>query len=361
MQPIKGSRVLMFVGALVIVVATALLFTKIFQAIPPSVPLPSKVLSEPKTIGIISFRQQAKAVEGLKEGLKELGYSNITYKEFIILPSDNMMKEVAANTKTLLGEKVDLIYAGLEFQALPVITTTKEMGNNTPIIFSSAFHDPVAYGLAKSFLSSGNNATGVALNIVEVIQKQLEFLKKIKPDAQKIGVFTDGFMVPPLSDEFYPELRRQAAKFGYEVVEYTTDAPPPQAEAAWHTVAATIKPGDIDVLYHLAGHYFDSQEKSGAQEFAESELASRLKIVMVAPLEDLANGGTFGYSGDYTGAGKQSARMADKIFRGIKPSDIPLEYIKHVSLVVYPTRARQAGVEFPEFILSIADKIITEQ
>lgn len=354
MKSLRGSQVLMLLGAVIAIAIAGFFFTKIFQALPSETPELSSALSEPKTIGIIYFRQQTEAVQGFKEELKDLGYSNIAFREFVLLANDEMIQQAIDATKTLVDEKVDLIYANLEFQGLAAIQTTKEMGSTIPIIFLSQFHGPISYGLAQSFRSSKNNATGVALNIVEVVQKQLEFLKKIRPNAKKIGVFTDGFMVPPLSEEFYPEFRRQAAKLGFEVITYTTNAPPPEAEKAWRDVAAAIKPGDIDALYHIAGHYFDSHEKSGTQEAAESALAARLKVPMIAPLEDLANGGHFGYSGDFMGAGRQTAKMADKIFRGTKPSDIPLEYNEKISLVVYPARARLAGVEFPESLLSIA-------
>ena len=350
--PIKSSQIIIILGVFVVIGAIAFSFFQVFRATPPKNPEEPGILREPKTIGVILFRQQEEVVNGLKEGLKELGYSNITYKEIMMPVGDRMAEEASEHTKELLAEGVDLVYTGLEFQALSAITTMKEMGNDTPIVFMAQFHDPIAYGLAKSFRSSENNATGVSLNIIQVVQKELEFLKKIKPSVKKIGVFSDGFMVPPLSEEFYPELRRQAAKFGYEIVAYTTKVPPPEAEAAFHATAAAIKPGDIDAIYHLAGHYFSPQEA------AESELASRLKIPMIAPLEDLPNGGHFGYSGDYTSAGKQTAKMVDKIFRGAKPRDIPLEYVEKLPLVIYLTRARLAGVEFPESILEIADTIV---
>lgn len=352
-SPIKAFHLIIIIGILAAIAAIVISFTSVFKGTPPKIPEQPSIFSEPKTIGIMYFRQQADAIPALKEGLKELGYTNITYREFPPMPTDdNVAKTTAEYTKTLLKERVDLIFTPLEFQAIEAIATTREMGDNTPIVFVTQFHDPVTFGLAKSFLSSGNNATGVALNIVEVTQKQLEFLKKIKPGVKKIGIFTDGFRVPPLSEVLLPEFMRQAAKFGYEVVTYTTKVPPPEAEAAFHATAATIKPGDIDAIYHLAGHYFDPQET------AESELASRLKVPMVAPLEDLPNGGHFGYSGGFFDSGKQSAKMVDKIFRGIKPSDIPLEYMEKLSLVIYSARARLAGVEFPESMLEIADTIV---
>lgn len=354
MQSIKSSHVLIIVGAIVVIAAIVLSFTKVFQATPPAAPELSKVLSEPKTVGIIAFRQQAEAVEGFKNEIKRLGYTNITYKEVIVLPQ-NMMQESADATKKLVGEKVDVIYTVLEFMALAAVQTTKEIGDTTPIVFMAEFHDPVNYGLVKSFRSSENNATGLSISIVETVQKQLEFLRKIRPNSKKIGVFADGYMVPPCSDEFYPELQRQASKFGYEIVAYTTKVPPPEVEAVWHATAAKIKPGDIDAIYHFACHFFDPQEA------AESELAARLHIPMIAPLEDLPNGGHFGYSADYVSVGEQSARMVSKILRGGKPSDIPIENAEKLSLIIYLARARLAGVEFPESVLSLAGKVVNEK
>lgn len=354
MPSIKSSQVLIGIGVLVVLGIAGYFYFQVLQGTPSAVPVVSKVFSEPKTIGIISFRQQAEAVQAFKDETKRLGYTNVTYKEITVLP-DNMMKDSADATKKLVGEKVDVIYTPLEFMALAAIQTTKQMGDTTPIVFMAEFHDPIKYGLAQSFRSSGNNATGLSISIIDSVQKQLEFLKIIRPDAKKIGVFADGFMVPQISDEFYPEIQRQAAKFGIVIVPYTTNVPPPQAEAAWNATAAKIKPGDIDAIYHFAGHFFDDQQT------AESQLATRLKVPMIAPLEDMPNGGHFGYSADYVTVGAQSARIMDKIFHGAKPSDIPIQDAEKYTLIIDPSRASTAGVVFPESILSIAGKVITNK
>ena len=354
MQPIKGSQVLMFVGALVIVAAIGLSFIKVFQATPPAAPELSRVLSEPKTIGVLTVSQYGDVVVGLKEGLKELGYTNVTFKE-VLFETKATEQDVANLAKELIAEKVDLLYVPGEFWALWIINATKTIGNSTPIVHFSNFHDPVAYGLAKSFLSSGNNATGVSMNIAEVIQKQLEFLRKLRPDSKKIGVFGKGFGIPFIVGEWLNALKQQAPRLDYEVVEYTTDVSPPNVESAFHDLIAKFKRGDVDALYHIGGHYY------GDQQTAETELAERLQIPMIVPLEDLPTGGHFGYSADFLSSGKQTAKMVDKIFRGAKPSNIPLEHAEKIFLVVYPTRARQAGVEFPEFILSIATQIVNDK
>ncbi len=345
----KTAKPVFVLAAVVLAGLIGFSLFQVFKNIPLFGPVSSSVTKEAKRIGLLYQRQQAEAIEGVKEGFKDMGYTNVSFEEAKIIPGPNMFAEAEEATKQFIANKVDLIFTGLELQAISAVKATKEMGSDIPIVFLVNFHDPVKYGLAKSFRSSENNATGVVLNLVEVIQKQLEFLRKIDPSIKKIGTFGEGFIVPPVGEEFYAELKAQAPRLGFEIVEYKTAVAPPQAEQDWYKIAGQIKPGDIDAVYHIAGHHYE------AQEAAESELAGRLGIPMVAPLEDLPNGGHFGYSGDFKGAGKQAVVMMDKIFRGTKPSDIPLEFTSKNVLMIYLDRAKKAGIEFPDSMLSIAE------
>jgi len=164
-----------------------------------------------------------------------------------------------------------------------------------------------------------------------------------------LGVFTDGFMAPGVGDAYVAEIRKRAPRVGIELVEFTTKAPPPEAEAEFNRIASTIKKGDIDGLFHIAGHFF------GPQEAAESQLAIRLGIPMAAPFEDLPNGGMFSYSDEFIHSGEQAAIMADKILKGAKPSDIPIEFGARSVLTLMMGRAREAGVQFTDSMLFIAE------
>src|SRR3989338_5703463 len=97
--PIKNSHIIIILGVLVIIGAIAFSFFQVFQATPPKSPEQSAVLREPKTIGLMFFPQQAKAIIQFKEGLKELGYTNITFKEVEKAPSAKTMEEAAEQTK----------------------------------------------------------------------------------------------------------------------------------------------------------------------------------------------------------------------------------------------------------------------
>ncbi len=307
-------------------------------------------LKEPKRIGIIFPRQHIEAVQGFKEGFKNMGYANVSFEDKgVFTSSPTLPLDIENSARELIRDKVDLIFATQENIALAALEIEKETGSDIPIVFSSRFHDPVAYGVIKSFKSSGNNATGISINLVEVVQKHLEFLRAINPAIKKIGVFGSGFVVPDVGDKFLEEVKNQGKKQGFDIVEYKTTTAPPGAESAWYQTAGKIKAGDIDAIYHIAGHFFE------AQETAETELASRLRIPMVAPLEDLPTGGHFGYAGDLTASGEQASRIADKIFGGAKPSDIPIDFEEKNILVLYTKRAIDDGIVFPDSMARIAN------
>ena len=333
-----------------IAVAAVIIFVlyQVLREIPFMAPAKEAVPSGHKTIGVVYPQQLKEAVTGLEQGLADIGYADIGYEYVETQSGPTLAADITKATKVFAEKNVDLIFAAGDSHSKAAVLATKEIGSTIPIVFLTHFRDPIKHGVVQSFKSSGNNATGVASDIVEVVQKQLEFLKRINSDGKKIGVFTDGFAVSAVGEAVLAEFRVQAPRFGYTVVEYKTSVPPPQAEKAWYEIAGNIKPGDIDALFHVAGHYFQLQET------AEGELANRLKIPLVGPLEDLPNGGHFGYSNNFITSGKQAARLVDKIFRGEKPTNIPVEFTEN-TLAVYVDRARESGFTFPESMLSFAE------
>lgn len=337
---------LAIVGALIFVVAGAIYWYKpVMSGLGTTAPLKMYV------IGILYYPQQTDAVIGFKQGMENHGYKegvNVRYDLAKVSVGPTMMEEFTAAVDRMINAHEDMIYATFENEAAVALQETKKYQSDMPIVFITRFHDPVQYGLIPSYKSSGNNSTGVATNVSETIGRTLGFLKDIRPNLKKLGVFSDGFMVGDIGDAYLIELKNQAPKFGIEVVEYKTSVPPPEAEAEFRRIAATIKKGDIDGIFHIAGHFI------GPQETLENELAIRLKIPMSAPNEDLPNGGMFSYSDLASAAGEQAAVLADKIFKGTKPADIPVEFNAKSELSLVLARARDAGITFPDSMLFIA-------
>ncbi len=306
----------------------------------------------PVRIGIIQLPQVKEADEGFMRKIRELGYADAEFDLRVVPIGPNYESEVRKVVEDFLLADVDLIFADFESQAKIAQTVTAEKGRtDMPIVFISRLHDPVTMGLVDSYRSSGNNLTGVATNLSSLIQRHMQFIKDISPTATKLGVFGKGFQVPAVAGEYYDVVKREAPRFGLEIVEYTTDLPPPQAKQAFDTVAATIRPGDIDALMHIGGHYYATQEAG------EGRLAIRLGIPMATNYEDFPRGGHFTLSNGTFESGEQAAIMADKIIRGAAPTDIPIEYQQREILSLHLGRAAEAGFAFPESMISIATHI----
>lgn len=341
-------------GVLVAIIAVFLVYLLVETISSPA----DTTVREPKTIGILYFRQHLDTFNGMKEGMVKLGYTeeNLSYQDILLVPGPNLYQDIDDGIEKLVNDGVDLIWVSMEHQALEAVRVTEEMGRtDVPIVFMARFHDPVDFGIVESYRSSGNNATGIATNMPENIQKTLQFFREINPSATKVGVFGAGFMVPPnFGDAILAELKNQAPKFGMEVVEFTTEKEPDVTINTWQEVADSIQPGDIDALFHIAVHFYDPQES------AETTLAQRLGIPLSVPSEDLPTGGMFSYSDDYAQSAEQAAIMIDKIFRGTAPSDIPIEFGSKQALILHIPRAESAGITFPNSMTFIAEDQITE-
>lgn len=341
------------ISILVAVVAIAL-GVFVYQSRAAATKVAGSSTSAPKKIGSANFRQGQSSVEGLKKGLSDLGYNNVAYVEQEIVIGPTMGDDMhTAFTQMIQQDHVDLIFADHEQQAQAALAVTAELGSQTPVVYLARFHDPVEMKLAASYKSSGNNATGVAQNLVDTVAHNLQFVKEISPNTKKIGIFGKGFVIPDVGGRYFDEFKKQAEAQGYKVVEYATDAAPPDAQKEFDKVAASIKPGDIDALFHVPGHFYE------AQESAEYALAKKLKIPHSVPVEDMPGGGDFSYSADFRAAGTQAAAIVAKIFQGVKPSDIPVEYGEKSILILNQYRANESGIKFPDSMLYLSDQIIS--
>ncbi|OGG47775.1 hypothetical protein A3D66_00630 [Candidatus Kaiserbacteria bacterium RIFCSPHIGHO2_02_FULL_50_9] len=310
----------------------------------------------PKTVGILQYLQVTGAMaDGFKKKMAELGYvegQNVTY----IFERFDVPAEGTATAQKLLGQKVDMIYAITSVAGRGALAATKEAGVNTPIVYAHA-NSPVSDGLAASFRSSGNNATGVAVNIPEVTAKKLEFLKQINPNIKKVLTF-DAVFSDPAQVTGLAELDTQAPKFGITVVKYKIQGSPgPAGNAEIQKYMQALKPGDFDAFLQPAGPV--------AGDFGGFKIllveVTRLKLPAVyLNIPFVKAGGLFSYGHDTFGVGEQAAVMADKVLKGTKPSDIPIEFAAANELDLNLKAAAEIGITFPDTMLSTAKVKVTQ-
>lgn len=350
----KGSIIITVLILLLVIAGTGFLLLKLTKKNLGSLPQTQTNSKPALKVGIV---QAAGSIlyeipDGFKAGLKDLGYEegkNITYyySDWNEDPS-----KVDALVKSNIDRGVDLIYAVGNPTVASALKQTNDSGKQIPIVFTIV-EDPVANGVVKTLKSSGNNSTGIGSNTPLVVAKQLEFLKKINPNIKKVGFFGEGFHAPQgPGDVTAKTIKSEAPKLGFTLVEYTTKMPPgPQQIADFQKISGTIKPGDVDALIHVPGHFIPDLQNR------EIELAKKLKIITLEPiLPEVLQGGLFSYNTDLFDMGEQSAIMADKIFKGAKPTDIPVEFPRKSILVVNLKTAKEIGFTIPNSVLELADK-----
>lgn len=319
----------------------------------------SKSAQEPKKIGILQLTEAIDAFpEGMKQGLKDFGY--VEGKD-VVYHYENIREDISlapAVVQKFIDEDVDLMFVVTNPTLAAALDVTKKNGKMIPLVFVGV-DKPVESGLIAGFTSSGNNSTGIMGSVTDNVSKQLGILREMAPNAKRIGVFGRGFFIPQgIGGLQFQALKEFAPQYGFEVVEYSTDAPPDpkQIEAEFYRLADAIKPGDIDALMHIAGHYHPTQHH------LEYGVAERLKhVITVEPtIEEVKEGGIMGYAPNLYAVGRDTAVLIDKIFRGAKPSEIPVESPRRNELWVNLEAAKRADVVIPDSVLSKANNRVGE-
>lgn len=308
------------------------------------------------TIGVLRYIPQTSKVEdGFYARMKDLGYEDGKNVKYIITPYGESPAKMQSLAQSLIDQKADLIVAITSVAAGGAKKATEASGRiDIPIVFTHS-NQPDKQGHIKSFQSSGNNLTGVAINFEEVTNKKLEFLKKINSSIKKIGTL-DAVHTDPAGQFILQALRAGAPKFGVEIVSYKVqNNVGPAATAEIAKIADSIKPGNIDAFFHLAGPVSNPPEN--AQLIIN--MANRLKIPAVYLVEtQVEQGGLMSYAHDQVAMGGQTAVIVNKILNGQLPTDIPVEFPNKNSLVINLKTAEDEGINIPKSLLQIVDKII---
>lgn len=311
---------------------------------------------EPKKVGILmSIPGFKTAAEGFKKAMTDTGFAegkDIIYEEWLYTRKP---EELKTKVQEFTDKKFDLILAAGTSMAGPAFDQTAQNPNPIPLIFISV-DDPIGRKIIKDFKSSGTHATGVESNVASFTAKSLEYIRRIDPTVKKVGFFGDGYFTPGGPGRVSrAELLKQLPLFGMTPVEFKTGKPSAEEKAdsvraAFQKLEPTVKRSDIDALYHIGGHFYDEWDKN------EAGFAKRLKIVhVVNNLAEVKEGGLISVSPDHFESGRQAAVMAQKIFGGVAPTNIPVESPRRISVTLNLETARISGFKIPDDILSIAD------
>lgn len=282
-------------------------------------------------------------VEGFKEGLKGLGYTEHEHIVYEVRNAKLDREALRRIAQEFTQKRVDLIFTATYLGASMAKEATQAAG--IPVVFGPA-GDPVETGLVKSISTSGNNLTGVSTLSLELTAKRLEMLTRMIPAARKIAIpFNpdDRF-----SQEVVKQAYRAAEKLKLELVECRGRT----AEEVRASLAALGRES-VDAVFAIPDVLINNQVA------ALSAIARERRLPYMVHIRSLVERGALASYGINTfQIGKQAARLADKIFSGARPADIPIETPRKLELVVNLKVAKEIGLVVPNHVLREADTIL---
>ena len=283
--------------------------------------------------------------EGIRLALRELGYIEGQNIAVEYRYAEGRREREPGLAAELVRLKVDIIVVA---SGDVTIQATKNATKTIPIVMTGQGRDPVRAGFVESFARPGGNVTGITSLARELGGKRLELFKEAVPKLSRVAVLYDPANQPSLHEvkELLPADAR-ALKLTIQPWEI-------RAVDDFEKVFAALNNQRPDGLYAVvAGGLMRPKGK----RIAEFALKSRLPSV-TSSREIVEAGGLMSYSADIAASYRRVAYYVDKILKGAKPADLPVEQPTKFELVINLKTAKQIGLTIPQSVLYRADKVI---
>jgi ABC-type uncharacterized transport system substrate-binding protein len=279
-------------------------------------------------------------IEALRMGLRDLGYvegKNVAIAVRSVETADRL-PEVAAD---LVRLKVDVIFAtsSTEVEAARRATTT------IPIVFAT-HADPVGLGHVASLARPGGNITGLSALLTAVVAKELEIMKQALPHMTRVGVVLT--LTAPSHRPASHAVAAAAQQLGVQIL----TVPVRESE-------------DLDGAFAMMarervhGFLFVASPLSRIQRTLLAELSLKYRLAgMFGIRENVEAGGLMSYAADFGDLTRRAATYIDKILKGAKPADLPVEQASQYELVINLKTAKALGLTIPPSLLQRADQVI---
>jgi putative ABC transport system substrate-binding protein len=312
--------------------------------------------NSPKKLGCLWFgsgprNSKEPFLSALFSRLQELGWVEGRNLEII----DRFAEGDAGRLKALAGElataKVDVIHVFFANGA----RAAREAAPNTPIVFSIV-GDPVESGLVASLARPGGNVTGASTRETELYLKRFQLARELLPRAKRFAVlldapgrFQEGGGLPPRVERAVKDLENLGERLGLSVTRYYVGSIDELA-AVFDRVVRDRSDGMLMHLYLLTG--------TKARQLIVAQAArTRLPVIYSSSLS-VDEGGLIAYSQSASELARRAAGYIDRILRGARPADLPVEEPNVFELTINMKTAKALGITVPQSLLVRADKVI---
>jgi putative tryptophan/tyrosine transport system substrate-binding protein len=302
---------------------------------------------EPKKVPRIAYLSNSDSAtestrsEAFRRGLRDLGYiegKNILVEYRDAEGNNERMPSLVAE---LVQLKVDVLVVG----SLPSMRAAKQATKRIPIVMVTT-QDPVATGFIESLARPGGNITGVTSLQRELSGKRLELLKELNPGISRVGAFVSSAQVA--IGDFKPyEAPARALKLQLQLIEVR--GLNPDIDAAFQAAAK----GRANALITVSGNVLSRYTKRIADLAIKNRLPS-----MCERSEYVEAGCLVSYSANDADQYRRAAYYVDRILKGAKPAELPVEQPTKFELVINLKTAKQIGLTIPQSMLYRADKVI---
>jgi putative ABC transport system substrate-binding protein len=280
-------------------------------------------------------------IEAFRQGLREFGYvegKNIVVEWRSVEGKADRLPGLVAE---LVRLKVDVIVT-----AGPQATRAAKEATVTIPIAMSFDNDPVGNGFVASLARPGGNITGLSALAPELSGKQLELLKEVVPRLSRVAVL--GSSTTPGNAQSLKETELAAGALAVQL-QYLDVRDPKDIDTAFRAAGK----GRADSVLVLAGSVVNSHRT----QIAELAVKSRIPVIYFRS-EFVEDGGLMSYATNITDLDRRAAIYVDKILKGAKPAELPVEQPTKFELVINLKAAKQIGLTVPQSVLYRADKVI---
>ena len=281
-------------------------------------------------------------LDAFLQGLRDLGY--VEGRNLVIewRFADGKFARFAGLAAELVKMNPDVIVTSTTAAAHALNRTTSTI----PLVFAALF-DPVGSGLVASLARPGGNITGASSMVIDVVAKQVELLKSTTPALVRLAALHN-----PVSTAIYPStmnnIQAAAERLGMKTIAVSASSPEDIGRAF-----ATIARENAGAVIVTPDTFLISQRS----KIAELAVSNRMPT-MNSFQEDVSAGGLMSYGPDLADVYRRGAAYVDKIFKGAKPANLPIEQPTKLELVINLKTARAIGITIPQSILLRADRVI---
>jgi ABC-type uncharacterized transport system substrate-binding protein len=326
----------------ILALALVMIFALCSTLLAPCLPAEAQQAKKTPRIGYLSGTGfEAPTIVGFRQGLRDLGY--VEGKNILIEYRDTGVTQ--DRIPNLVAELVQLKVDVLVVSTGPTIRAAKQATKTIPIVMVTT-EDPVATGLIDSLAHPGGNVTGLTLLSRDLSGKRLELLKEVVPTLSRVG-----YLLPDSSDARVRFKEYEAAVRDLKIMLRSLEIQRQNPDFVGAFQAA-VK-GHVSALITSRNALFVVNRKQIA------DLAIKARLPSMSERNDMVEaGGLVSYGTNEAENYRRVAYYVDKILKGAKPADLPVERPTKFELIINLKTAKQIGLTIPPNMLARADRVI---